>query len=426
MIFQQRLHHSTHKPHGPDAACGRGIGDREGPASRSFCLPGWSTVMMGLAVLFCLLAVLVPAGPARAGCDGTDNDRYEANRVIRELASAEGEINTRIETLEANVVHTLKLHAGQTSASVTQNALALTQALDEQTRRQAQTAREVEETREIRGHAPSVSACESITGLAALPAVREGTGVSGAEAARREIGRLTQDRAVTNVPGAAADTRARFENVTAHYCNADRMGVSGEVCRGSDDDHDADLRPGALWDHPTLSGEDDRRTAADWIRNITVPMVQDPPPISGITSHEARRRYLSGRADTARGALALDYLNGLYARRTPAVGRGAWASAIGVDGGTDGRTGELISRHELLEVLAQRRFENPDYFISLQAQGTENLLRELITLQAVSLMIQWDRYNLEEQRGALTAAQLAMENDRYREQLRRSDSASGN
>ena len=37
-----------------------------------------------------------------------------------------------------------------------------------------------------------------------------------------------------------------------------------------------------------------------------------------------------------------------------------------------------------------------------------NLLRELVTLQAISLMLDWRRYRLDERRGAMDAAGLAL------------------
>ena len=67
-----------------------------------------------------------------------------------------------------------------------------------------------------------------------------------------------------------------------------------------------------------------------------------------------------------------------------------------------------VSRYELLELLASGRFEDPDWFVGLQAMSAENLLRELVTLQAVSLMLDWQRYRTDERRGAIDAASLAL------------------
>ena len=44
----------------------------------------------------------------------------------------------------------------------------------------------------------------------------------------------------------------------------------------------------------------------------------------------------------------------------------------------------------------------------------ENLLRELVTLQAVSLMLDWRRYRLDERRGAIDATGLSLAAERMR------------
>ena len=44
----------------------------------------------------------------------------------------------------------------------------------------------------------------------------------------------------------------------------------------------------------------------------------------------------------------------------------------------------------------------------------ENLLRELVTLQAVSLMLDWQRYRTDERRGAIDAASLALATEEMR------------
>ena len=40
--------------------------------------------------------------------------------------------------------------------------------------------------------------------------------------------------------------------------------------------------------------------------------------------------------------------------------------------------------------------------------SAENLLRELVMLQSVSLMLDWQRYRTDERRGAIDAAALAL------------------
>ena len=67
-----------------------------------------------------------------------------------------------------------------------------------------------------------------------------------------------------------------------------------------------------------------------------------------------------------------------------------------------------MSRYELMELLASRRFEDPNWFVALQEMSADNLLRELSMLQSISLMLDWERYRLDERRGAMEAARLAL------------------
>ncbi len=90
--------------------------------------------------------------------------------------------------------------------------------------------------------------------------------------------------------------------------------------------------------------------------------------------------------------------------------RRAWAALVAP--GRDAAT--PVSRYELLELLASSRFVNLGWFVDLQAMGRDNLLRELVTLQAVSLMLDWRRYRLDERRGAIDATGLALATERMR------------
>ena len=135
-------------------------------------------------------------------------------------------------------------------------------------------------------------------------------------------------------------------------------------------------------------------------------MVHDPPPISSADTGRERRRALLARAADARTALAADYFADVRALRAPGAALGSWAAQVAPGPGRDADT--PVSRYELLELLASRRFEDPDWFVRLQAMSAENLLRELVTLQAVSLMLDWRRYRTDERRGAIDAASLAL------------------
>lgn len=364
-------------------------------------LPAGAIGPVAAGVLSGMLAVL-PA-EAHSPCDPTDNDRAEASRVLVGLTR-------EIDVMEANIVEALRLQTGQLSGYAAQSAKAVTGALDAQTGLQAQIAREVEETRAMRARRPTGSGCAAITGLAGLKAARQAAESAYARAAGAETGRIAGDRAAVPDAGAAAGNAARFRTVTGLYCNAARAGEDRSPCRGEDALHAADLQAASLFDRRTFASEAELRTAVELSRNLIAPVVHDPPALASAETDQERRRVLLARSADARAALAGDYFAHARALRAPGAALGPWAAQAAA--GRDAET--PVSRYELLELLASRRFEDPAWFVDLQAMGTENLLREMVTLQAVSLMIDWRRYRLDERRGAIDATGLALAAERMR------------
>ena len=388
------------------------------------------------------IAVLAAAVPAQAHrCDRTDNDRAEASRAIRE-------ITREIDAMERAIIEALRLQTGQLSGYTAQSTKALTQALDAQTRLQAQTAREVEETRTMRAHAPSRSACATVTGVTGLGAARSAAENAGEAATEVETGRIVSDRALVAEAGSAADGAARFDTVTRHYCSPARAGGDGTrgrpgtgehpgtgerpgpVCRGEDAWHGADLKPATLFDRRTFGDEAELHAAIELSRNLAAPVIHDPQPLASAETDRERRLVLLARSADARTALAADYFGHARSLRVPGADLGAWANAVSQDRGRDPVAPEgarntnspegarnrdaPVSRYELMELLASRRFDDPSWFIALQEMSEANLLRELVMLQSISLMLDWERLRLDERRGAMEAARLALGTEEMR------------
>ena len=246
-------------------------------------------------------ALLAPAEAQAHKCDRTDNDRREASRVIRDLTG-------EIDAMERAIVEALRLQTGQLSGYIAQSAKAVTGALDSQTRLQAQIAREVAETGAMRARRPSQSACRTITGLTGLAGTRAAAERARAAAGAAETGRISGDRAVVDRPGAAAGDAARFETLTREYCNAARAGEDPTLCRGAQELHGADLNAGSLFDRRTFASEEELRAAVELSRNLTAPVVHDPPALASADTDRERRRVLLARAADARAALAADYM----------------------------------------------------------------------------------------------------------------------
>lgn len=133
------------------------------------------------------------------------------------------------------------------------------------------------------------------------------------------------------------------------------------------------------------------------------------------------RRVLLARSADARAALAADFFSHARALRAPGVDLGKWAASLVPGRDPD----EPVSRYELIEILAARRFENPDWFVQLQAMNEANLLREVVTLLATSLLLDWERYRMDERRGALDAVSAAMGAEGMRRLPGLSEPASG-
>ena len=359
---------------------------------------------MACAIFVAVASALLPSAPALGhACDRTDNDRAEASRAIRVLTG-------EIDAMERAIIEALRLQTGQLSGYTAQGTKALTQALDAQTRLQAQTSREVEETRSMNAHRPSRSACAAVTGLAGLGAARDAAEYAGAAAQEIETGRIVSDRAVVAEAGSAADGAARFDAVTGTYCSPGRGGE--DACSGADAWHGADLRPGTLLDRRTFGSEEELHAAIELSRNLAAPVVHDPLPLASAETDRERRLVLLARAADARTALAADWFAQARSRRAPGAGLGAWARAVAPESGRDPEA--AVSRYELMELLASRRFEDPNRFVALQEMSEANLLREMVMLQSIDLMLGWERYRLDERRGAMEAARLALATEEMR------------
>ncbi len=359
---------------------------------------GMVRIFRGACAAAVAAIAILAASPAEAlRCDRTDNDRAEASRAIRVLTG-------EIDAMERAIIEALRLQTGQLAGYTAQSTKALTQALDAQTRLQAQTAREVEETRSMNAHRPSRSACSTVTGVTGLGAARRAADAHRASAGEVEAGRIASDRAVVAEAGSAADGAARFDTVIGVYCSPGRAG--DETCRGEDAWHGVDLRPGILLDRRTFGSQAELHAAVELSRNLAAPVVHDPLPLASAETDRERRLVLLARAADARTALAADWFGHARSLRTPGAELGAWADAV--SGGRGRDTGKPISRYELMELLASRRFEDPARFVALQEMSADNLLRELAMLTSISLMLDWERFRLDERRGAMEAARLAL------------------
>ena len=301
------------------------------------------------------------------------------------------------------VVGGLKLHAEQLSAIWATNANAGGAALDGANLARAEMLRDVEESRAVRDHAPAVGVCEGVEGArsgAASRALERAMGDAGGDAVVAWLVRDTERVAGLTT---ARDARERVDEVLGRFCAEGRALGGGRRCEGDPGAHVADLHPGAVLGAGTFEDGEAVLAAAEWVRNVALPVAEDVAPLRAVRSEADLHAALARRARDARAALAAGYLQRRLAARLPAVSAGGWASAVG----SEPRVGESLGRHELLEILARGRFERPEYFSRLQGEGRANLLREWIVNEAVGLGVSFEAYRDAERRGALLAARLS-------------------
>jgi len=305
--------------------------------------------------------------------------------------------------MERSIVETLELQTAQLSGYIAEGAKAVTDSLDAQTKLLAEIARDEAETQSKLEHRPTSSGCRVVTGMTGLEEGRAGEAKAAAEAGFLGTGRIAGDTAVVREAGMAADARARFNLWTEKHCSPDRLKAGADVCEGDPRWHDADLKAGSLFDVDTF-GDAEERLAADALgKNLAAPLVWDRFPLRAVDTDQDRELAMLARSADARSALASDWFARARGAREPAVDLAGWASSLAPGAaGSGGR----VSRHELLEVLTSRRFENPAWAVGLQSMNGDNLLREIALLQAASLMLDWERYLMDERRGAMEAARL--------------------
>ena len=350
------------------------------------------------------LGAAAPPPPAEAhACARPPHVSSAANRTIRS-------VNARIDALEAVLVETLKAHAAQTSGYTAQAATSIGQTLDGQTRALAQVEREAAEARLLAEHMPSAARCESVAGAAGLSATAAVAAGEAAAAGERSARRLAGPPA-----GAARDAAGRWRDYLANWCAPELAGGGGDACTGPPEWHGRDLLPSSLFGAPTLADGASIAAAEAWRSNVAAPVAPNPIPLAAVDTGAETELLLRHRSLAARASLAAGTLGALHALRVPAVRLQDWAGAM-LPPGAERPEGPL-SRQELLEFLAARRFERPEWHVGLQAMTAPDLLRESLHLQAVALTLGYERWVLEQRRAAMDAAMLAMQAERARAEL---------
>ena len=323
-------------------------------------------------------AIAAAATPALAHkCDPTDNDRAEANRVIK-----------RIDRLEETLVRELRQQTAQISGFQAQSSAAELEGMTAHARARAETERESIRAREIAARAPSQAGCAVVAGASGLATAAQQASAAAAQHNIQEVARVQGDpRAVGWRPD--LDPQLRADMLGQQYPGAEET-----------------LFNALLGTDRIEAGDEDR--AGEHARHLVAPSVPQPiletlPP-DVRNSPGGRAIWLERRAHAARSTLAMSWFSNAIADRRPTVGLGDWARAIAPGSVPPGAS---LSRRELIRVLARDRISNT-YLADLQGLGEAELLRELVRNHALSLRLRYHELEKLEHLGAMIAAQLSL------------------
>ena len=331
-------------------------------------------------------------------CDPTDNDIEAANMAV-------SKINARISTMELNLIQTLKLHAGQLSAYITQQTTSIGRMFDAQNQANAQIERESNKIKATRDFLPSKTACEAVSGIRGLEGGLEQAELIAKTKTLQQVSRLTNTQGSPSQKGQIQDTAQRWERRVSTWCSPEKQVDGKDLCSAPAEQHNNDINPHVLLGKDTLSEDIDRLAAQDFITNLVIPFAPDPISLLSVESDEDRKRHLERISTQTRLSLAASVLDQAYAERTPTVDLGNWARALLPE---KQDIPETISVRELNKILVKERFENPNYHISLQSMEPENVRREMASQQALMLSLLSRMNDRNEQIAILQATLVSM------------------
>ncbi len=290
---------------------------------------------------------------------------------------------------------------------------------------------------------PSFSLCQNASGARGMNAASEAVAYQRAVVTDGIMARGGNDLGSPAGSGATMDIIVRYNDWTEKYCNPARF---GEICQegagagpGIDDITgitDADIQTATLFETlsfaPRAQLNDDpspkEAAAIELVMNLTQPFVENVIPPTMLTSNAGLRAFMRRRSEDSRLMMAQAALVDMVAHRTPpptedAGGNdieplGEWARQMLEEAGvpTDGIP-DHISSHQIMEVLASRRFQGTGWYMKLQGMEPANVAREQAMMASMLLRMKWRNYQLMERLVGIRATRFAMKAEAAREPI---------
>lgn len=295
-----------------------------------------------------------------------------------------------------------------------------------------------------RDYRPDINMCTIGTAARGLAAQdRNGESIANA-LTKRMIDRQMGLRYAMSSEGMASDTKSRIEQFRRRFC--DRHSNSGNttnICltaaNGANINKDIDyagtigLRRTINLDLNNSAADADDENILALATNLYGHRVFERTRTPGASMENSQGQisgelswYLDKRAITAKRSVAQNSFNeiaGMKARGTAAsASAGNYLYAVfdqlGVSNAAEARQmlGTNPSYYAQLEVMAQKIYQDPEFFTNLYDSPT-NVLRKNVAMQAINLMLDRDTFRSELRTEALLSQLLEAELVRYQKSL---------
>lgn len=295
-----------------------------------------------------------------------------------------------------------------------------------------------------RDYRPDINMCTIGTAARGL-AAQDRNGESMANAlSKRMIDRQLGLRYTASNEGTSSDVKSRIEQFRRRFCDRhSNAGNTAHICLASSSgahiNKDIDyagtigLRRTVNLDLNNNTAEADDEDILALATNLygnrvfertRIPgtnMAGDQGQISGELSW-----YLDKRAITAKRSVAQNSFNEIAGMKARGTGASATAGnylyavfeQLGVGSAAEARQmlGENPSYYAQLEVMAQKIYQDPEFFTNLYDSPT-NVLRKNVAMQAINLMLDRDTFHSELRTEALLSQLLEAQLVRYQESL---------
>ncbi len=404
-------------------------------------------VLLALALIGSMGAVVLPVAPAQAQCCdcsctvnqyiATRNMITNQSNTLRRTFTTEMR-NTQLFIIgngdasffRRQILSALKLMSQSLATTAMMQTMAVGSFLDAKEQMETQRLFAQLKAEAHRDYAPDVGMCTFGTAAISLAASDRHGEVAAVVLARNMLDRQLAQRGSVARGGPAGDRNGRVERLRARFCDRDDMNSSFRAfCPAavSADTRNKDIDYGRALGFPltlganlangaTLEPADEDLLAL--ASNLYGHDVFSPFPAGYMNDQERRYAYMDMRAVVAKRSVALNSFAAIAGMKAGgsanAANTGTYLSAVLSQLGVADNAhalqmlGNQPSYYALLDVLAQKIYQDPEFYTNLYDKPA-NVLRKNVAMQAINLMLDRDAYKSELRSEAVMAVLLEME-----------------